>query len=104
MALAVLAIGLAPWCMRLSGILHNLGTLTLLLGIYLVWYVSAGYVLGASPSPSALQQYLALIAILMFLILYLIQALILARPLRPIPNLFTMLPIDSCPLLPLIGN
>lgn len=80
MALAVLAIGLAPLCMRLSGILHNLGTLTLLLGIYLVWHVSAGYVLGASPSPSALQQYLALIAILMFLLLYLIQALILARP------------------------
>jgi NAD(P)H-quinone oxidoreductase subunit 5 len=80
MALVILAIGLAPWCMRLSGALQSLGMLTLLLGLYLLWHLAAAQVLASSPSPSALQHYLGLLALLLFVTLYLLQGLIITRP------------------------
>jgi NAD(P)H-quinone oxidoreductase subunit 5 len=80
MALVVLAIGLAPWCMRLSGALHSLGMLTLLLGCYLLWHLAAAHVLGISPARSDLQQYLSVLAVLLFVSLYTLQALIIAQP------------------------
>jgi NAD(P)H-quinone oxidoreductase subunit 5 len=80
MALVILAIGLAPWCLRLSGALHSVGMFSLLLGSYLLWHMAAAQVLGASPAPSALQQYLALLAMLLFGSLYGLQALIIAEP------------------------
>lgn len=80
LALVILAIGLAPWCMRLSGALHSVGMLTLLLGCYLLWHLAAGQVLGTSPAPSALQQYLGGFALLLFISLYALQALIIAQP------------------------
>jgi NAD(P)H-quinone oxidoreductase subunit 5 len=80
MALVILAIGLAPWCMRLSGALHSLSMLTLLLGCYLLWHLAAAYVLGTSPAPSDLQQYLGVFALLLFISLYALQALIIAQP------------------------
>ncbi|MDO9616476.1 MAG: NADH-quinone oxidoreductase subunit L [Pseudomonas sp.] len=80
MALVILAIGLAPWCMRLSGALHSLGMLTLLLGCYLLWHMAAAHVLGSSPTTSDFQQYLGLFALLLFLSLYALQALIITQP------------------------
>lgn len=80
MALVILTIGLAPWCMRLSGALHSLGMLTLLLGGYLLWHMAAAHVLGTSPAPSVLQHSLALLALLLFVSLYGLQALIIAQP------------------------
>lgn len=80
MALVILAIGLAPWCMRLSGALHSLGMLTLLLGCYLLWHLAASQVLGTSPVRSDLQQYLSVLAVLLFVSLYALQALIIAQP------------------------
>ncbi len=80
LALVILAIGLAPWCMRLSGALHSVGMLTLLLGCYLLWHLAAAQVLGTRPAPSDLQQYLGGFALLLFVGLYALQALIIAQP------------------------
>ncbi|MBU0902599.1 MAG: NADH-quinone oxidoreductase subunit L [Gammaproteobacteria bacterium] len=80
MALVILAIGLAPWCLRLSGALHSLGMLTLVLGLYLLWHFAAAHVLGSSPAPSVLQHYLGLFALLLFVTLYVFQGLIITRP------------------------
>nr|WP_176704164.1 NADH-quinone oxidoreductase subunit L [Pseudomonas sp.]QDK64836.1 NADH-quinone oxidoreductase subunit L [Pseudomonas sp.] len=80
MALVILAIGLAPWSMRLSGALYSLGMLTLLLGCYLLWHLAAARVLGTSPSPSDLQQSLGVLALLLFVSFYALQALIIAQP------------------------
>lgn len=79
-ALGILTIGLAPWCMRLSGALYSLATLTLLLGCYLLWHSAAAHILGASPATSALQQSLGVFALLLFLSLYTLQALIMSQP------------------------
>lgn len=80
MALVILAIGLAPWCQRLSGALHGLGMLTLIVGLYLLWHLAAAQVLGAGPAPSLNQHYLGLFALLLFVSLYLLQAWIIAQP------------------------
>lgn len=80
MALVILAIGLAPWCLRRKGLLHSLGMLTVLLGFYLLWHLGAAQVLGASPAQSGVQQYLTLLALLMFVSLYLLQTWVVAQP------------------------
>ena len=77
-ALAILAIGLAPWCLRRGQVLFGLGMFALLLGAYLLWHQVAAWVLG-QPSPAAPWP-LTVLALLLFLSLYLLQALILARP------------------------
>jgi NAD(P)H-quinone oxidoreductase subunit 5 len=76
--LAILAIGLAPWCLRRGQMLFGLGMFALLLGAYLLWHQAAAWILG-QPSPAAPWPLTAL-ALLLLLGLYLLQALILARP------------------------
>ncbi len=80
MALVILAIGLAPWCLRLNGALHSLGMLALIIGLYLLWHLAAAQVLGASPAQSLNQHYLGWFALLLFVSLYLLQAWIIAQP------------------------
>lgn len=63
-----------------GGALHSLGMLTLLLGCYLLWHLAASQVLGTSPVRSDLQQYLSVLAVLLFVSLYALQALIIAQP------------------------
>ncbi|BCR25278.1 NADH-quinone oxidoreductase subunit L [Aquipseudomonas alcaligenes] len=77
-ALAILAVGLAPWCLRRGQVLYGLAMFALLLGAYLLWHQAAAWILqqpgSAAPWP------LSALALLLFLGLYLLQALILARP------------------------
>ena len=77
-ALAIIAVGLAPWCLRRGQVLYGLAMFALLLGAYLLWHQTAAWILqqpgSAAPWP------LSVLALLLFLGLYLLQALILARP------------------------
>lgn len=77
-ALAILAVGLAPWCLRRGQVLYGLAMFVLLLGAYLLWHQVAAWIL-QQPGPSAPWP-LSALALLLFLGLYLLQALILARP------------------------
>lgn len=77
-ALAILAVGLAPWCLRRGQGLYGLAMFVLLLGAYLLWHQAAAWVL--PQSGSAAPWPLSALALLLFLGLYLLQALILARP------------------------
>jgi NAD(P)H-quinone oxidoreductase subunit 5 len=77
-ALAILAVGLAPWCLRRGQVLYGLAMFALLLSAYLLWHQAAAWILqrpgSVAPWP------LSVLALLLFLGLYLLQALILARP------------------------
>lgn len=77
-ALTLLAIGLAPWCLRRGQLAYGLLVFALLLAAYLLWHQAAGWLLhqrlAAAPLP------LTLFAILLLLGLYLLQGLLLARP------------------------
>lgn len=77
-ALTLLAIGLAPWCLRRGQLPYGLAMFVLLLGAYLLWHQAAGWMLdlqlGTAPWP------LTGVAVLLFLGLYLLQALLLAHP------------------------
>jgi NAD(P)H-quinone oxidoreductase subunit 5 len=77
-ALAILAVGLAPWCLRRGQLVYGLLMFCLLLGTYLLWHEIAGWILAQqlSPAPAALNIF----AVALFLTLYLIQAQILANP------------------------
>ena len=76
-ALTLLAIGLAPWCLRRGQLAYGSAMFALLLGAYLAWHQAAGWILhqqlAEAPAP------LSGLAVLLFLGLYL-QAVILARP------------------------
>ena len=77
-ALTLLAIGLAPWCLRRDQPAHGLLMFGLLLGAYLLWHQAAGWLLdqhlAAAPLP------LTVVAMAMLVGLYLLQGLLLARP------------------------
>lgn len=79
-ALMILAMGLAPWCLRLGGTLHGMAMFGLLLGAYLLWHQAAAWILGSGSEPAAYSPYLTLLALLFLLTLYLLQAWILAWP------------------------
>ncbi|MDW3711155.1 MULTISPECIES: NADH-quinone oxidoreductase subunit L [unclassified Pseudomonas] len=77
-ALALLAIGLAPWCLRRGQLPYGLAMFTLLLGAYLLWHQAAGWILQQPLAEAPLP--LSWLAVLLFLGLYLLQAVILAHP------------------------
>nr|WP_298140516.1 NADH-quinone oxidoreductase subunit L [uncultured Pseudomonas sp.] len=77
-ALTILAIGLAPWCLRLGNPLYGLAMFGLLLGAYLLWHQAATWMLGSNAPAAPLP--LTLLALALFVGLYLLQASILARP------------------------
>lgn len=79
-ALAILAVGLAPWCLRRRQPLYAVLMLVALLGLYLLWHLAAGWILAASATPATAPLYLSLVALALFFGLYLLQALIVARP------------------------
>jgi len=77
-ALTILAIGLAPWCLGRGQLTTGALTFGLLLGTYLVWHQAAGWLLdqhlAAAPLP------LTALAMALLLGLYLLQAVLLSRP------------------------
>jgi len=77
-ALAILAIGLAPWCLRRGQVLQGLSMFVLLLAAYLLWHQAAAWILDTPPTEAP--RLLTGLALLLFVGLYLVQALILARP------------------------
>ena len=77
-ALAILAIGLAPWCLRQGHVLHGMVVFALLLGAYLIWHQAAAWILDYPHAEAPLP--LTWLAVLLFLGLYVLQAVILARP------------------------
>jgi NAD(P)H-quinone oxidoreductase subunit 5 len=77
-ALTLLAIGLAPWCLRRGQLPYGLAMFTLLLGAYLLWHQAAGWILQQPLAEAPLP--LSWLAVLLFLGLYLLQAVILAHP------------------------
>jgi len=77
-ALAILAIGLAPWCLRRGQMLQGLSMFVLLLAAYLLWHQAAAWILDTPLTQAPLL--LTGLALLLFVGLYLLQALILARP------------------------
>jgi NAD(P)H-quinone oxidoreductase subunit 5 len=79
-ALAIVAVGLAPWCLHRGGLAHGLTMLILLLGLYLLWHLGAAWILGADATSGAHSLYLTLLALGLFAALYLVQACIVARP------------------------
>ncbi|MBV7562824.1 NADH-quinone oxidoreductase subunit L [Pseudomonas sp. sia0905] len=79
-ALAILAVGLAPWCLRRGQPLYAAITLAALLGLYLLWHLAASWILAShGPLPGA-PLALSMFALGLFLALYLLQAWIVARP------------------------
>ncbi|MBI6659382.1 NADH-quinone oxidoreductase subunit L [Pseudomonas carnis] len=78
MALAILAIGLAPWCLRRGQVLQRLSMFALLLAAYMLWHQAATWIL--APPPTEAPLLLQGLALLLFVGLYMAQALILARP------------------------
>lgn len=77
-ALTLLTIGLAPWCLRRGQLPYGLAMFLLLLGAYLLWHQAAGWVLDQQFNTAPLP--LTGLAVLLFLTLYLLQALLLAHP------------------------
>lgn len=79
-ALAILAVGLAPWCLRRGQPLYAAATLAALLGLYLLLHLAASWILTShGPLPGA-PLALSMFALGLFLALYLLQAWIVARP------------------------
>lgn len=79
-ALAILAVGLAPWCLRRGSSLYAGITLALLLGLYLLWHLAASWILASGTQLPGAPLALSLVALGLFLALYLLQAWIVARP------------------------
>ncbi|TCQ92565.1 NADH-quinone oxidoreductase subunit L [Pseudomonas sp. JUb52] len=77
-ALTLLAIGLAPWCLRRDQPAYGLLMFGVLLGVYLLWHQAAGWILDQHLATAPLP--LALVAMVMLVGLYLVQGLLLARP------------------------
>ncbi|MDU9400265.1 NADH-quinone oxidoreductase subunit L [Pseudomonas sp. zfem003] len=77
-ALAILAVGLAPWCLRRGPLPYGVAMFVLLVGAYLLWHQAAAWLLRSTPTVAPLP--LTLLALGLFLGLYLVQALILTRP------------------------
>lgn len=77
-ALTILAIGLAPWCLHRGQLAHGLLMFGLLLGAYLLWHQAAGWMLDQRLAKAPLP--LTVLAITLLLGLYLLQAVLLARP------------------------
>ncbi|MDD1507575.1 NADH-quinone oxidoreductase subunit L [Pseudomonas sp. CNPSo 3701] len=79
-ALAILAVGLAPWCLRRGQPFYAAATLAALLSLYLLWHLAASWILAShEPLPDA-PLALSVLALGLFLALYLLQAWIVARP------------------------
>ena len=76
--ISILAIGLAPWCLRRGQMLQGLSMFVLLLAAYLLWHQAAAWILDTPLTQAPLL--LTGLALLLFVGLYLLQALILARP------------------------
>ncbi|WP_322977598.1 NADH-quinone oxidoreductase subunit L [Pseudomonas sp. C11] len=79
-ALVILAVGLAPWCLRRGSTLYASITLALLLGLYLLWHLAASWILASGTQLPGAPLALSLVALGLFLALYLLQAWIVARP------------------------
>lgn len=79
-ALVILAVGLAPWCLRRSQPVYAALMLTALLGLYLLWHLAASWILASGAAFASAPLYLSLLALALFLGLYLLQAWIVARP------------------------
>ncbi|MFN3768936.1 MAG: NADH-quinone oxidoreductase subunit L [Ectopseudomonas guguanensis] len=79
-ALAILAVGLAPWCLRRSQPVYAALMLVALLGLYLLWHLAASWILAPGGASAAAPLHLSLLALALFLVLYLLQAWIVARP------------------------
>lgn len=79
-ALVILAVGLAPWCLRRGSPLYAAFTLALLLGLYLLWHLAASWILASGTQLPGAPLPLSLLALGLFLGLYLLQAWIVARP------------------------
>ena len=79
-ALVILAVGLAPWCLRRGSPFYAGITLALLLGLYLLWHLAASWILDSATPLAAAPLPLSLLALSLFLGLYLLQAWIVARP------------------------
>lgn len=77
-SLTLLAVGLAPWCLRRGQLPYGLIMFSLLLGAYLLWHQAAGWIL--DQQPGAVPLVLTGLAVSLFLGLYLLQALLLAYP------------------------
>ena len=77
-ALTLLAIGLAPWCLRRDQPAYGLLMFAVLLGVYLLWHQAAGWLLDQHLATAPLP--LAVVAMVMLVGLYLLQGLLLARP------------------------
>jgi NAD(P)H-quinone oxidoreductase subunit 5 len=77
-AMAILAIGLAPWCLRQGQVPHGMMVFALLLGAYLIWHQAAAWILDYPRAEAPLP--LTWLAVLLCLGLYVLQAMILARP------------------------
>ncbi len=79
-ALAILAVGLAPWCLRHGSTLFGVFMLVMLLGLYLLWHLAASWILDSATPVAAAPLPLGLLALALFFGLYLVQAMIVARP------------------------
>ncbi|SDT96737.1 NADH-quinone oxidoreductase subunit L [Halopseudomonas salegens] len=79
-SLMVLAVGLAPWCFRQGAKVQAAIMLILLPAAYLSWHVAASFILEGAPEATGFQTGLAVMAMLFFISLYCVQALILERP------------------------
>ncbi|WP_277374503.1 NADH-quinone oxidoreductase subunit L [Pseudomonas sp. AA-38] len=79
-ALIILAVGLAPWCLRRGHALHAGSMLVALMGLYLLWHLAASWILDLGPQLPGAPLALSLLALSLFLALYLLQAWIVARP------------------------
>ena len=77
-ALTLLSIGLAPWCLRRGQLPYGLAMFTLLLGAYLLWHQLAGWVLDQQLGTAPLA--LTGLAVLLFLGLFLLQSVLIAHP------------------------
>ncbi|WP_312379150.1 NADH-quinone oxidoreductase subunit L [Pseudomonas oryzihabitans] len=77
-ALTLLAIGLAPWCLRRDQPAYGLLMFAVLLGVYLLWHQAASWLLDQHLATAPLP--LAVVAMVMLVGLYLLQGLLLARP------------------------
>ncbi|ALZ85074.1 NADH dehydrogenase [Pseudomonas oryzihabitans] len=77
-ALTILAIGLAPWCLGRGQRVHGLLMFSLLLGAYLLWHQVAGWLLDQRLAEAPLP--LSGLAMGLLLGLYLLQGLLLAHP------------------------
>ncbi|OWJ90350.1 NADH-quinone oxidoreductase subunit L [Pseudomonas sp. A46] len=79
-ALALLAVGLAPWCIRRASWVHGVLVSGVLLAAYLLWHLAAASLLVGTPRPGPYQDALAALVVMLFIGLYLLQAWITSHP------------------------